>query len=132
MVCLDTTFMIDLLHKNPEAEKKLSSLIKGSDNPCTTVITVGELFYGAYKSRNTEEEKQNVKRALSGFLILEMNERGAEKFGQILGTLDKNGQKINDRDVMIAAIAMSKGENTVVTRNKKDFERIPNLTVLSY
>ena len=61
-----------------------------------------------------------------------MNERGAEKFGQILGTLDKNGQKINDRDVMIAAIAMSKGENTVVTRNKKDFERIPNLTVLSY
>ena len=58
MVCLDTTFMIDLLHKNPEAEKKLSSLIKGSYNPCTTVITVGELFYGAYKSRNTEEEKQ--------------------------------------------------------------------------
>ncbi len=33
---------------------------------------------------------------------------------------------------MIAAIAMSKGENKIVTRNKKDFERIPDLTVETY
>lgn len=97
-----------------------------------TVITVGELFYGAYKSKNVEKEKEKTKEALSGFLILEMNERGAEKFGEILSTLDQKGQKINDRDVMIAAIAMSKGEYRMVTRNKKDFERIPNLTVETY
>jgi predicted nucleic acid-binding protein len=132
MVCLDTTFMIDLLHKTPEAEKKLSSLIKETDGPTTTVITVGELFYGAYKSRNILVEKEKVRQALSGFLILEMNEKGAEKFGQILGTLDKNGQRINDRDVMIAAIALSKGEKTIVTRNKKDFDKIAGLEVQTY
>ena len=33
---------------------------------------------------------------------------------------------------MIAAIAMSKGENVIVTRNKKDFERIPGLIVQTY
>jgi tRNA(fMet)-specific endonuclease VapC len=124
--------MIDLLRQNPAAEKKLNSLIKGDDGPCMTVITVGELFYGAYKSKNVEKEKEKTKEALSGFLILEMNERGAEKFGEILSTLDQKGQKINDRDVMIAAIAMSKGEYRMVTRNKKDFERIPNLTVETY
>ena len=61
-----------------------------------------------------------------------MNERGAEKFGQILSALDKNGQKISDRDIMIAAIAISKGENVIVTRNKKDFEKIPQLKVETY
>jgi len=55
-----------------------------------------------------------------------------ELFGQILGTLDKSGQKINDRDVMIAAIAMSKGENVIVTRNRKDFDRIPGLVTETY
>jgi len=132
MVCADTTFLIDLLHKNIAAEKKLSNLAKGSDGPSTTVITVAELFYGVYKSRNFTAEKEKIKQALSGFLILEMNERGAEKFGQILSALDKNGQKISDRDTMIAAIATSKGENVIVTRNKKDFEKIPQLIVETY
>ncbi|MCL5949830.1 MAG: type II toxin-antitoxin system VapC family toxin [Candidatus Bathyarchaeota archaeon] len=129
---MDTTFLIDLIHKNLAAEKKLSSLVKRSDGPCTTVITVAELFYGAYKSKNVAAEKENIKQVLNGFLILEMNERGAEKFGQILSALDENGQKISDRDTMIAAIATSKGENVIVTRNKKDFEKIPQLIVETY
>ena len=132
MVCVDTTFLIDLLHKNPAAEKKLISLSKRIDGPSVTVITLGELFYGAYKSNNAEKEKEKTREALSGFLILEMNEQGAERFGEILGILDKRGQKINDRDVMIAAIAISKGEHSIVTRNKKDFERIPGLAVETY
>lgn len=132
MVCLDTTFLIDLLRKKPEAEKKLSSLIKRSDGPCVTVITLGELFYGAYKSKNVEREKEKITGILSCLLILEMNEHGAEKFGQILSTLDKMGQKTNDRDVLIAAIAISKGENTILTRNAKDFAKIPEISVESY
>ncbi len=132
MVCLDTTFLIDLIHKNPDAEKKLRSLAKRSDGPCVTVMTVGELFYGAYKSKNVTAEKKNIEQALSGFLVLEMNERGAEAFGQILSTLDRNGQKISDRDTVIAAIALSRGENVIVTRNQKDFEKISQLTVETY
>ncbi len=124
--------MIDLLHKKPEAEKKLSSLIKRSDGPCVSVITVGELFYGAYKSKNVEKEKVKISQVLSGFLILEMNEKGAEKFGQLLSVLDKSGQKTNDRDVLIAAIAISKGERIIVTRNAKDFVRIPEIAAESY
>jgi tRNA(fMet)-specific endonuclease VapC len=132
MVCVDTTFLIDLIHKNPSAEKKLRNLVKGNDVPCTTVVTVAELFYGAYKSKNVTVEKENIMQVLSGFLILEMNERGAEKFGQILSILDKNGQKISDRDTMIAAIALSLEENVIVTRNKKDFEKISQLKVETY
>jgi len=61
-----------------------------------------------------------------------MDEIGAEKFGEILSKLDKQDQKIADRDIMIAAIAISKGENVIVTRNRKDFDRIPDLIVQTY
>ncbi len=132
MVCLDTTFLIDLLRRKLDAEKKLSILMRRSDRPCVTVITVGELYYGAYKSENAEKEKIKINQVLNGFLILEMNEYGAEKFGQLLGALDKGGQMVNDRDVLIAAIAISKGEHVIVTRNAKNFERIPEIAVESY
>ena len=132
MVCLDTTFLIDLLRKKPEAEKKLSSLMKRSDAPSVAVVTLGELFYGAYKSKNVEMEKEKINGVLGGLLMLELDAYGAEKFGQLLASLDQDGQKINDRDVLIAAIAMSKHENVIVTRNSKDFEKIPGIVVESY
>ena len=55
--------------------------------------------------------------------------RSSDKF---LSILDKNGQKISDRNTMIAAIALSKEENAIVTRNKKDFEKISQLKVETY
>jgi tRNA(fMet)-specific endonuclease VapC len=132
MVCLDTTFVADLLRRNSDAEKKLNELAKGNDDPCITIITIAELFYGAYKSKNAEKEKNKIRQVLDDFPIFEMDEHGAEKFGEILTMLEKAGQRISDRDIMIAAIALSRGEKFIVTRNKKDFQRIPDLTIITY
>ncbi len=132
MVCLDTTFVADLLRGNPEAEKKLNDLAKAGDDPFITVITIAELYYGAYKSQKVEKEKAKIKQVLDDFPIAEMDEYGAEKFGDILSILEKAGQRIADRDIMIAAIALSRGEKTMVTRNRKDFERIPTIKVVTY
>jgi tRNA(fMet)-specific endonuclease VapC len=132
MVCVDTTFLADLIRKNPDAIKKLTDLAKEGNILSTTIITSAELFYGAYKSNNVDREKAKMQLVLSRFIVFEMDEIGAEKFGEVLSKLEKLGQKIADKDVMIAAIAMSKGENVIVTRNKKDFERIPNIIVETY
>jgi tRNA(fMet)-specific endonuclease VapC len=132
MVCVDTTFLADLIRKNPDAIKKLTDLAKEGNILSTTIITSAELFYGAYKSNDVDREKAKMQLVLSRFIVFEMDEIGAEKFGEVLSKLEKLGQKIADKDVMIAAIAMSKGENVIVTRNKKDFERIPNIIVETY
>jgi tRNA(fMet)-specific endonuclease VapC len=132
MVCVDTTFLADLIRKNPDAIKKLTDLAKEGNILSTTIITSAELFYGAYKSNNVDREKAKMQLVLSRFIVFEMDEIGAEKFGEVLSKLEKLGQKIADKDVMIAAIAMSKGENVIVTRNKKDFERVPNIIVETY
>ena len=132
MVCLDTAFLADLFRKNPAAEKKLKELVEARKEISITVLTVAELYYGAYKSNRMEEEKAKVEQIKRKFLILEMNERGAQKFGELLSRLEKSGKKISDRDILIAAIAISKGENTIVTRNERDFARISELSVITY
>jgi tRNA(fMet)-specific endonuclease VapC len=132
MVCLDTTFFADLFRKNPAAEKKLYELANETETVSTTVMTIAELYYGAYKSKNITNEMRNVASVLDSFLILEMNQEGAKMFGEILSTLEKKGQTIPDRDILIGAISLSKGEKTIITRNAKDFARIPGLHVITY
>ena len=75
---------------------------------------------------------RNVASVLDNFLILEMNQEGAKMFGEILSSLEKKGQTIPDRDILIGAISLSKGEKTIITRNAKDFARIPGLEVITY
>ena len=132
MVCLDTTFFADLFRKNPAAEKKLYELANETQTVSTTVMTIAELYYGAYNSKNIIDEMRNVASVLDSFLILEMNQEGAKMFGEILSTLEKKGQTIPDRDILIGAISLSKGEKTIITRNAKDFARIPGLEVMTY
>jgi tRNA(fMet)-specific endonuclease VapC len=132
MVCLDTTFFADLFRKNPAAEKKLYELANETEIVSTTAITIAELYHGAYKSKNVSDEMRNVAAVLDSFLILEMNSEGAKIFGEILSTLEKKSQTIPDRDILIGAISLSKGEETIVTRNGKDFARIPGLKIVTY
>jgi tRNA(fMet)-specific endonuclease VapC len=132
MVCLDTTFFADLFRKNPAAERKLYELANEAESISTTVITIAELYYGAYKSKNIIDEMKNVESVLNNFQILEMNPEGARKFGEILSLMEKNGQTIPDRDILIGAISLSKGEQIIITRNAKDFARIPGLKVITY
>ena len=132
MVCLDTTFLADLMRKDKAANKKLIDLCKDNNDLCTTIINIAELYYGAYKSNNLHKEKEKMKQILNRFNVLEMDDAGAEKFGEIKSSLAKTGQLVADRDVLTAAILLAKGENFIVTRNMKDFGRIPHLTVVTY
>ncbi len=132
MVCLDTCFVADLFRKNPAAEKKLLELTAAKENISITVISVAELYYGAYKSKRSEEEIAKVEEALKMFSVLEMNILAAEKFGEIMNALESEGEKVADRDVLIAAVAISNDEQFIVTRNEKDFGKIASLGIVCY
>jgi tRNA(fMet)-specific endonuclease VapC len=132
MVCCDTTFIIDLIRKDSYAINKLKEVVSNREGLSITVITVAELYYGAYKSKNVEEEIFRIHETILRFSILEMNEESAKEYGRIRALLERRGIKIPDRDLFIAAISLSHDENVIITRNKRDFEEIPGLTVHSY
>jgi len=132
MVCCDTTFIVDLIRKENRAVNKLRELMEREENLFITVITVAELYYGAYKSKNVKEELSKVDEIMRSFLILEMDEISAKEYGSMRASLEKEGINIPERDLLIAAISCSHGERVLLTRNKRDFERIPNITVVVY
>jgi predicted nucleic acid-binding protein len=60
------------------------------------------------------------------------DDKSAEEAGIILGKLVREGITVNALDVFIAAITITNGCESVVTRNKSHFDKIPGLKVETY
>jgi tRNA(fMet)-specific endonuclease VapC len=91
-----------------------------------SVITYGELTYGARKSKHPEKNIATVTRIGELFPIIEINQGIIEIFGEIKAKLEQKGTRIEDMDLMIASTALYMNME-LVTNNKNHFSRIPDL-----
>ncbi len=131
MVCVDTSFLIALVRRDQDAERKLDSYTLAEERISTTPINACELFAGAYKSSKRDQEIKKVKELLSRMELLEFSAQACERFGKIRGQLEARGSLIGDFDIMIASIALAHSQS-VLTRDVEHFEKIPGLTVESW
>ena len=95
---------------------------------CISAITYGELEYGVRKSRYPEQDQAALRQFLAGIPILDFDWLAAEHFGDIIAALESKGQRIGERDMLIAAHARSL-EYTLVTNNTREFERVEGLAI---
>jgi len=128
-VILDSTILIRHLRKKREEVALIRELEVGSELATTTINTF-EVYYGAYKSRDIEQNLASAKGFLSTLLLLTLDDESAEQAGQVLADLELRGQTIEMRDLFIGCIAVNKGF-AVLTHNKQHFERIPKLHVIT-
>ena len=91
----------------------------------TTIINVAEYYAGTFRSK-TKGAVKNARDYLQQFSILMLDEDSALLWGRLYGELKSN--PIGDRDLFIACIALA-NKQTLITRNKKQFERVPGLKV---
>jgi tRNA(fMet)-specific endonuclease VapC len=91
-----------------------------------SAVVAHELFYGAYKSRRTQENLARVD-ALH-FDILEFDADDARKAGEIRAALTAAGTPIGPYDVLIAGQAVARGL-TLITNNVSEFQRVSGLTL---
>jgi len=136
MVCLDTTFIIDLMREKKNgikglASQKLMELMERKEVPKTSIITVSELYVGPYRAENTTLELEKVEHIIEEMDVLNINIGIAKRFGKIVANLYRVGKPIGIMDAFIAAIAVENGEQ-LVTRNTKDFENVPGLKLETY
>jgi len=91
-----------------------------------SAVVIHELFYGAFKSQQVE---QNVARvdALQ-FPVLEFDQEDARQAGEIRAHLASKGMPIGAYDVLIAGQAKAR-KLTLVTHNTTEFQRVPGLKV---
>lgn len=131
MVCLDTSFIIDLFRKNPAAEEKLQLFLERDERITTTPITVAELYKGAYSSKRKRDEVRKITEVLQHLELLELSISVCERYGVTVNDLRARGLMVGDLDILIASAA-SVNKEILLTRNKDHFRRIPGLVVESW
>lgn len=93
-----------------------------------SVITYGELLYGAMKSRQREENLARVRRIAELFPVVELSRGITETYADIKTSLESRGSRLDDFDLLIASTALVLGL-TLVTNNERHFRRVPGLQV---
>lgn len=91
-------------------------------------ITVGELEYGAAKSKWESRSRQALNLFLSAYTILPFDEEDARIFGKLRALLNSQGKPIGPYDLQIASQGLAK-DKIIITHNVKEFNRVPNLRV---
>lgn len=124
---LDTNAVIMVIgHKSEPLINRILAAEPGTI--AISSVVVHELFYGAYKSSRVEKNLETLRLLLVDFPILEFDQNDAAVSGSIRADLAAKGTPIGPYDVLIAG--QSKARNlTLVTNNRKEFERVDGLLV---
>jgi len=129
MYLLDTDTVIYSLKGYAAVKKNLEDHV--ADSLKISVITLMELYFGAYKSRHVAPNLAIVRKLESSFEIISVAKESTETFGMLKASLQKSGTPLDDFDLAIAACAL--GNNlTLVTNNTKHFNRIEGLRLTNW
>jgi tRNA(fMet)-specific endonuclease VapC len=96
-----------------------------------SVITYGELLYGAAKSAQRTAALERLRELVHLLPALALPESAAETYGAIRADLEPKGEMIGNNDLWIAAHALAAGL-TLVTNNEKEFRRVRGLKVQNW
>jgi tRNA(fMet)-specific endonuclease VapC len=108
-------------------ENVQNNFLKNEKTPkFISIITYGELLYGAKKSQQIEKNCAKVYRLKNIFPVLPVDMPVIEAFSDIKSKYRKIGIGIDDFDLIIAATAIAYNQ-TLVTNNTKHFEPIKEL-----
>jgi tRNA(fMet)-specific endonuclease VapC len=121
---IDSDWVADYLKGRTPAVHLLDSLFPAGLS--ISIITFGEIYEGIYYGSNPRDNEAVFRRFLRGVSVLGINRSVARRFARIRGTLRQQGQLIPQPDILIAATAIHH-DLTLVTRNIRDFERVPDL-----
>ena len=126
MYLLDTDTIIYNLKGNANVRKSLLNHI--NDSIKTSVVTIMELYYGAYKSKSVAANLAVVKTLEQSLEIIPVGLEVVHIFGLLKSQLEKSGLRLDDFDLIIASCAMA--HNLIlVTNNERHFRRIEGLRV---
>ncbi len=124
---LDTNICIYLSKQIPPSVWQRFSQHDSSEM-AMSLITLGELRFGAEKSLQRERVLANIETLKAAIPLANLPEAAGEHYGQIKAELQKQGQIIGNNDLWLAAHARAEGW-VLVTNNEREFIRVPDLQV---
>ena len=94
---------------------------------CTSSVVAGELELGVAR-RGSRKLRRELDALYSGLEVLPYDLDAARRYGRLAAALLEEGIPIGVEDAMVAAHALSRGL-TLITHNRKHFERVKGLRV---
>ena len=91
-----------------------------------SVVTYGELVYGAFKSERRKENLHTIGEFIEAFQPLPVE--AGQVYGRIKENLRAKGQSIGENDLWIASHALAE-DYILVTNNTREFKRIKGLKI---
>ena len=100
----------------------------GAEEPGISIMTVGELYYGALRSARPERNRDICQAFIDRVTIVPLDQPVMARFAEIKATLAARGDILEDPDLLIAATALQH-DVPLVTHNASHFSRIPGLSL---
>jgi tRNA(fMet)-specific endonuclease VapC len=126
---IDSDWIIEHLRGVSAVTKKLDEF--APSGMAISVISLAELYEGVYLSKNPAQSQVFLNAFLMSELkVLGVNEGVCKIFGRQRSKLRKQGNLIDNFDLLIASTALYYGL-TILTNNRNHFERIEELTIIS-
>jgi len=125
---LDTNILRESIGPQPQ----ISVLRRVTETPrnrlFTSVICLMELRVWTRRSDNPGKRWERVESCASNVTVLPFDEEDAVSAGDLIFDLEKRGVPLDGPDALIAATALRHGM-TLVTRNTRHFDRVPDLRI---
>src|SRR6266508_2375680 len=121
---VDSDWVADYLKGRADAVQLLTLL--SADGIAISAVTFGEIYEGIYYGRDAKAHERGFRQFLRVASVLPLNRSVMRRFALVRGELRSRGLLIGDMDLLIAATALVHG-HTLVTRNLRHFERVPDL-----
>lgn len=127
---LDTNICIYIAKQRPQAvARRFEQLPFGSTG--MSLVTYGELRFGAEKSRHREAAIDAVEQFASLVPPIPLDAAVGRAYGDLRAWLQREGTPIGNNDLWIAAHALALGV-TLVSHNTREFERVPKLDLQNW
>ena len=124
MYLLDTDTVIYALKGQRDVMRNLA--LHADDPLGVSVITLMELYYGAFRSRQVAGNLAKVRSLEKAVQVWDLEADAAEVFGALKAELESDGNRLDDFDLGIAACALVHNL-TLVSHNSAHFARVRGL-----
>lgn len=128
-VIVDTTILIAAERRQFDMPAFLSSL--GEVPVALAAIAAAELLHGVERAAAAAQRVRRgafVESVLAAIPIVPFGLPEARRHAQVWAELERSGNLIGPHDLQVAATALA-GDFAVATLNRREFERVPGLTL---
>lgn len=135
MIHLDSAYLVDLQREDtrgrPGGALDFIESLDENETLGMSVHVAAELRTGVELSKRPLQEGELLDQLLSRIVIAYPDARFAPTYGRLAAAIRRNGHPLAAMDLLIATAAII-DDAPLVTRNLKDFSRVPGLRVLGY